>query len=252
MLTVILTYSALLLFATSSCASFELDTSSRWYSKHFYFNNCGWYYPRGCPQGRVCVKLYWFRTCVKPVQLGGECGNGIYKQCVSGLRCIINRCLQVSPRGGSCSFPNRTCAKGNTCSAKICTKTVGTGEKCEGKGLVCKSGLSCVGPSDRKVCKKLVGVGGRCSDPFGVCKSGLKCNERICMKVVGFRAKCDSPNVMCDAKNRLSCVGLGPEKLCLKLMDEGGSCINPWWRCKNHLYCKIEGHKKICRRRYYY
>ena len=231
-----------------------------------------------CDTGYDCVGTVGFKVCKKLIDLGGQCSDP-YWVCKDGLTCNGDICTKVIgggekceadglvcdtgydcvgtvgskvckkliDLGGQCSDPYWVCKDSLTCNGDICTKVVGGGEKCEADGLVCDTGYDCVGTVGFKVCKKSIDLGGQCSDPYWVCKDGLTCNGEICTKVVGYQEKCLLPKIVCEPGQGLGCVGNYKGYYCRKLMDEGGSCIDPWWQCKPDLVCKTEGHKKICR-----
>lgn len=226
-----------------------------------------------CTSSLICAGSENDKRCVKPMPLGGACGQDPFWVCEPHLKCVEGKCrVPEIQEGESCLASGSVCAPGLKCagseSNEICVQPMGPnsacgqdpfwvcqdgldciegkcqtpklheGESCLATGSVCASDLKCAGTDADMRCVKPMPLGGACGqDPFWVCQDGLQCAEGKCQKpVIPEGQSCLATGSVCASD--LKCAGSDSEKRCVKPMGPNGACgQDPFWVCQDGLQC---------------
>lgn len=176
--------------------------------------------PGTCGRGNVCVDGNCF------INRDSVCSARATLKCVTGTRCVNQRCRKISSAGQTCRRAGkdfRECDKGLVCQSHIC-RIIENGS-CLGNTNRCRTGTVCVGRPDKMQCRKPMGAGQRCgTDPFWVCQSSLTCQGDVCRVRVGGVCLISGRQVPC--LNGLSCVRNGRTRRCRAVKGPGERCAN--------------------------
>lgn len=117
----------------------------------------------------------------------GKCEDGTYCA-IEGSPGSAQKCVKRVEIGESCAEACKKCKRGSRCTNGICTavqkENVGCGRPCEKDVTVCRTGLSCLEtPTFGYNCVNEVGTGERCNARCKICKSGNYCDSysNICI-----------------------------------------------------------------------
>lgn len=149
-----------------------------------------------CLADEVCIDIPNGPVrCIRGRKLGEFCSplnRDFADPCLPPLDCIKQRCQcaprnrqcrgRIAKKGQSCSGTDVVCNRSLICHLGRCTTpNVSEGKPCNADTFnVCKSGLSCIGPTRLERCVKLAQLGEPCSSPYWNCIQGLQCIANEC------------------------------------------------------------------------
>ena len=109
--------------------------------------------------------------------------------------------------------------------------------------LVCKAGPGLVCRGTPKICRSLRRLGQGRSSGRNICETGIVCDGK-CKRLAGHYEECNA-NTICPAG---TVCASGPPRRCIRLKALGMVCPpdDPWWVCKSHLTCRLQGYDHIC------
>lgn len=224
-----------------------------------------------CVSQTKCVGNPGHRRCRKSVQLNGVCdenqkvcigslvcdrvGNPrrcklppnancrkTPNSCVSGTRCVNDKCQRPLPAGGNCrKRGGGFCGANLVCQSDICR--IHADQPCTHKTQhLCANGLACVVDAPTKIrrCKPAGTVLAKCNSDrkLGMqCQDGLMCDLQDDRCRIPADEECTANQSAC--RTGTECVGDPYLKVCTIPMEAGELCgVDPFWVCGDGLKCE--------------